>query len=354
MIGDVLLESDARRRRPGGRSPASRTTRAGRCSTRAREPLGRVVAGYGNDGASGFEGCVVGRAIGTYLHGPLLPRNPWLADTMLSWAIAHATGADPEPLAPLADELEHAAHAVAAERARSAAGGPPEPLLGPARAEVDARVAGLPALRNRCDRRMQHDAVELVETEEPVAAHGLVVETTPLERAVQLAGEDDVDDVLRPEAPLGRDRLDDRDGPFERELVALAARVPSPRAARAGAPRRASRRPRTPPPGSSQCSRPRFSWRIRAGSSRASGAAPTPGSAARAACSASPTSPVRARRARSREARRPRRARLAAARRDELRDPHPGLDDERSRAIGVEEDHLELAAVARVDQARAR
>jgi hypothetical protein len=66
----------------------------------------------------------VGRAIGTYLHGPLLPRNPWLADLLLSWAIAHATCAEPAPLEPLEDELEREAHAVAASRARSRGGRP--------------------------------------------------------------------------------------------------------------------------------------------------------------------------------------------------------------------------------------
>src|SRR5438067_1422458 len=58
-------------------------------------PLGRVLAGFGNDGESGFEGCRVGRAIGTYLHGPLLPRNPWLADWLLAQAASHATGGPP-------------------------------------------------------------------------------------------------------------------------------------------------------------------------------------------------------------------------------------------------------------------
>ena len=51
-----------------------------------------MVSGFGNDGASGFEGCRAGRAYGTYLHGPLLPRNPWFADRMLGAALAHATG----------------------------------------------------------------------------------------------------------------------------------------------------------------------------------------------------------------------------------------------------------------------
>jgi lipid II isoglutaminyl synthase (glutamine-hydrolysing) len=80
------------------------------------------VYGFGNDGSSGFEGCRLGRAIGTYLHGPLLPRNPWLADWLLSQALAHATGGPPSDLDPLADELELEAFRVAAERARSRGG----------------------------------------------------------------------------------------------------------------------------------------------------------------------------------------------------------------------------------------
>jgi CobQ-like glutamine amidotransferase family enzyme len=80
-----------------------------------------VVAGFGNDGESGFEGARVGSAVGTYLHGPLLPRNPWLADWLLARALEHREGAPPE-LDPLADELEREAHVVAAARARSRGG----------------------------------------------------------------------------------------------------------------------------------------------------------------------------------------------------------------------------------------
>ena len=83
-----------------------------------------MLAGFGNDGTSGYEGCRAGRVIGTYLHGPLLPRNPWLADLLLSWAIAHATGGAPATLAPLEDDLARQAHAVAASRARSRGGRP--------------------------------------------------------------------------------------------------------------------------------------------------------------------------------------------------------------------------------------
>jgi hypothetical protein len=121
MIGDILLECELD---PGSRATvAGFENHAGRTTLdQGAQPLGRVVAGYGNDGRSGAEGCRVRSAIGTYLHGPLLPRNPWLADWLLSRAIAHATGREPEPLAALPDELERLAHAVAAERARSRGG----------------------------------------------------------------------------------------------------------------------------------------------------------------------------------------------------------------------------------------
>lgn len=81
----------------------------------AASPLGSVVSGHGNDGESGFEGAVQNRVIGTYLHGPLLPKNPWLADTVLGWALEHA-GQNPA-LAGLDDTLADAARLVARGRA---------------------------------------------------------------------------------------------------------------------------------------------------------------------------------------------------------------------------------------------
>lgn len=78
-------------------------------------PLGEVISGRGNDGESGMEGAVQGRVIGTYLHGPLLPKNPWLADIVLRWALAHG-GSDPA-LDPLDDALSTTAHRVAVARA---------------------------------------------------------------------------------------------------------------------------------------------------------------------------------------------------------------------------------------------
>jgi lipid II isoglutaminyl synthase (glutamine-hydrolysing) len=115
MIGDILLECDLG---SGRRSLAGFENHAGRTFLDdGAEPLGRVVSGFGNNGEDGFEGCRLGRAIGTYLHGPLLPRNPWLADWLLAQAVGGKTD-DPPELANLDDSLEERAHEVAASRAR--------------------------------------------------------------------------------------------------------------------------------------------------------------------------------------------------------------------------------------------
>jgi CobQ-like glutamine amidotransferase family enzyme len=120
MIGDVLLECELE---PGERRTlAGFENHAGRTYLdEGATPLGRVVAGFGNDGESGFEGCRAGRAIGTYLHGPLLPRNPWLADWLLREALARRAG-DVPALEPLPSRLEDDAHAVSARRARERGG----------------------------------------------------------------------------------------------------------------------------------------------------------------------------------------------------------------------------------------
>jgi CobQ-like glutamine amidotransferase family enzyme len=116
MIGDVLLDCDW-----AGETLAGFENHAGRTILDAgAEPLGRVVNGFGNDGTSGFEGCRYRSVYGTYLHGPLLPRNPWFADRVLSDALAHAGG--PTELTPLEDGLEREAHTVSAERARARGG----------------------------------------------------------------------------------------------------------------------------------------------------------------------------------------------------------------------------------------
>jgi lipid II isoglutaminyl synthase (glutamine-hydrolysing) len=76
------------------------------------EPLGRVLHGHGNNGGDGYEGVKRNHMIGTYLHGPLLPKNAWLADHLIALAIGRRTGTEPK-LEPLADRLETASHASA-------------------------------------------------------------------------------------------------------------------------------------------------------------------------------------------------------------------------------------------------
>jgi lipid II isoglutaminyl synthase (glutamine-hydrolysing) len=73
------------------------------------QPLGRVLHGHGNNDRDGYEGVKRLNLIGTYLHGPLLPKNAWLADRLIALAIERRTGTRPQ-LEPLSDELEAASH----------------------------------------------------------------------------------------------------------------------------------------------------------------------------------------------------------------------------------------------------
>lgn len=78
------------------------------------QPLGHVLSGHGNNG-DGTEGVIRANAVGTYLRGPCLPKNPALADFLIGAALTRRYGAADLP--PLADELERAAHEVAMRRA---------------------------------------------------------------------------------------------------------------------------------------------------------------------------------------------------------------------------------------------
>lgn len=80
-------------------------------------PLGRVEVGFGNNGEDGGEGCRCGNFFGTYLHGPLLPKNPLFTDHLLSLALQRRyPGVE---LSPLNDSLEEKAHGRAREVTRS-------------------------------------------------------------------------------------------------------------------------------------------------------------------------------------------------------------------------------------------
>ena len=110
MIGNIVLECELdagdRRTLVGFENHAGRTTLGAGLT-----PLGRVLNGHGNNGSDGGEGVHAGGIIGTYVHGPLLPKNPWLADRLIRRALAG--GGSGEPLEPLDDALELEAGRVA-------------------------------------------------------------------------------------------------------------------------------------------------------------------------------------------------------------------------------------------------
>jgi CobQ-like glutamine amidotransferase family enzyme len=107
LIGNVAIEVDL----PGasGRVLAGFENHGGRTHLGpGARPLGRVLSGHGNNGSDGFEGACSGTVLGTYLHGPLLPKNAWFADWLIRTALD-----DGAELAPLDDQLEDLAHADA-------------------------------------------------------------------------------------------------------------------------------------------------------------------------------------------------------------------------------------------------
>jgi lipid II isoglutaminyl synthase (glutamine-hydrolysing) len=103
-VGEVVAESALVPTVTGFENHGGRTT-LGQGTT----PLATVTSGIGNGDGSGTEGAVSGRVVGTYLHGPVLARNPALADLVLAWAL----GVEPAALAPLDDA---AADALRQER----------------------------------------------------------------------------------------------------------------------------------------------------------------------------------------------------------------------------------------------
>ena len=115
LIGNVAIDADLG---DGPRLLAGFENHGGRTYLGPdATPLGRVVKGHGNNGRDGFEGVRRDNLVGTYLHGPLLPKNAWLADRLIALGLERRYGSRPE-LDPLDDTVEDAAHASA----RAAAG----------------------------------------------------------------------------------------------------------------------------------------------------------------------------------------------------------------------------------------
>jgi len=114
IVGEILVEADAATGLPAlsGYENHAGLTDLGP----AAAPLGRVEAGVGN--GDGTEGARQGRVVGTYLHGPVLARNPALADLILSWVTG---GLDPLDDTEITELREERRRFVAAEQGRRAA-----------------------------------------------------------------------------------------------------------------------------------------------------------------------------------------------------------------------------------------
>ena len=101
MFANVVLESDMT-----SMPVVGFTNHSGRTFIGEGKALGKIVVGYGNEGAEGCEGVVYKNVIGTYLYGPLLPKNPEVTDWLLKRALERKYGT--VELAPLDDSVEKA------------------------------------------------------------------------------------------------------------------------------------------------------------------------------------------------------------------------------------------------------
>ncbi|MFO7170348.1 MAG: glutamine amidotransferase [Chloroflexota bacterium] len=117
LIGNIVVEAEL-----GAGGTPSKVTLVGFENHSGRtylgagvRPLGRVLAGYGNNGEDGTEGAVYRNAIGCYMHGSLLPKNPQVADYLIGAALRRRFGPD-AALAPLDDTLELTAQRTMVER----------------------------------------------------------------------------------------------------------------------------------------------------------------------------------------------------------------------------------------------
>lgn len=114
-IGNVIVECDfsgARRTLVGFENHSGKTYLGPGC-----RPLGRSLVGFGNNGEDRTEGAIYRNAFGCYLHGSLLPKNPWFTDHLILMALRRRHGSQVQ-LSPLDDALEDRAHEAVVARIR--------------------------------------------------------------------------------------------------------------------------------------------------------------------------------------------------------------------------------------------
>ncbi|WP_298579041.1 type 1 glutamine amidotransferase [uncultured Olegusella sp.] len=110
LIGNIVVESRISPQRIVGYENHGGRTHLGA----GVEPMGKVLYGHGNDGKTGFEGCLYKNVLGTYIHGPLLPKNPGVADYLIASALERRYG--DTTLEPLDDAEELEANSVMTKR----------------------------------------------------------------------------------------------------------------------------------------------------------------------------------------------------------------------------------------------
>lgn len=108
MIGNIVIDS------PFGQLVGFENHSGQTILESGQQPLGQVKHGYGNNPKSKREGAMTNQAIGTYLHGPILPKNPMLTDHLILEALHRRYGV--AELSPLNDSREHLAAKIAASR----------------------------------------------------------------------------------------------------------------------------------------------------------------------------------------------------------------------------------------------
>lgn len=104
LINNIVLKSDL-----ADMPVVGFENHGGRTYINDNQPFGKVLYGSGNDGKSGYEGVIYKNVIGTYLHGPLLPKNPQICDYLIQKALERRYG--PTELEALDDRQEEAANA---------------------------------------------------------------------------------------------------------------------------------------------------------------------------------------------------------------------------------------------------
>lgn len=126
MIGNIVVQLSAISYQSSDKSDDRRLTtedylvgfenHSGKTFLKKRaQPLGEIIKGFGNNGEDKTEGCIYKNALGCYMHGSLLPKNPYLADWLLKKALEVKYGKEID-LEPLDDSLELQAHQAVIQR----------------------------------------------------------------------------------------------------------------------------------------------------------------------------------------------------------------------------------------------